>query len=838
MSCVRLSYRWFRLDHFQVADKAAGGVHLVQTFRTPVLLGSYRNTLHERLQSLDQRHPDLAARARAAGMKTLGELEVFPDPQKGFRLPLCAGRTMLLDRPLELVYDKRLKREVQDVIGYVSWLSRDDKQYMPAEEVFRFVKNRLRTPQPKPQADPEARKADKAKPKRVSGGAGGLGSLGKMQGRFAQVLVDFWSGRLSVPDTLNTGIRLLALPLPYYLDDQEEAIQLIEQYIDDLPDVSFSSRLSAGDRAEVSRIVANMVRQVYEGNGGQPDPEASSEKLKATVAAWKKRSFDPTDKSTWYKASAAQPCNLAPEFFWQAEEVIKVGRLQRLLNVSLQVASDAVKFFLRLVKGHTGEIAVSFVKNLLERFGVKCGHNGKANQFLDLLRQWDWIRMTAREKWYARESECKGRARTYAIGEAMVHKFERKPKAGLGCVPLVEEKKSRNLSFTSHRGFGNRATNLNFLTTRANNRHLAGVGDVEHNKGSPYYADQHHVLRPLERRTPRQALVQERPQAINVGRRACVAHLAGRLLRCHVRRRAHDGAGLADLACLGVDALGQAEVADLGHSLRPGQQHVARFQVAMHHPAQMGVVHRPRQRLDQLGRFARRRALLLELLGERAAVAELQREVRLAAHLADLVQRHDVRVLQAGHRFGFDLEAQPVGGAGVLDGADHLQRHQAIGAKLARPVDDAHAAVAADAQDLVARYLRVLPALGGRQVGGDRRGVARPLRRSVVRRIRRRQAIGGQGFVHRPPRSDRNKTIPPLYSHPSAVLASQNGPHSDSGQVRRPTNARSGSAGYVSAERRCLRVAAGGGSRRFLRSARPHPTRWLTHRRRQRRTEK
>jgi hypothetical protein len=468
--------------HFQVADKDAGGVHLVQTFRTPVLLESYRNTLRERLQDLDQRHPDLAARARAAGMKTLGELEIFPDSQKGFRLPLCAGRTMLLDRPLERVYDKRLKREVHDVVGYVSWLSRAEKQYMSAEEVFQLVKGRLRLPQPKPQVEKQEIKPDKSKTKRVPGGAGGLGSLGKMKGRYAQVLTDFWSGRLNVADTLNTGIRLLALPLPYYFDDQEEAIDLIERYIDDLPDLSFSSRLGSGNRAEVSRIVTNTVRQVYEGNGGQPDPEASSEKLKATVAAWKKRGFDPTDKTTWHKASAVQPCNLAPEFFWQPDEVIKVGRLQRLLNVGLQVTSDAVKFFLRLVKGHTGEIAVSFVKNLLERFGVKCGHNGKANQFLDLLRQWDWIRVTASEKWYSRETERKGRARTYAIGEAMVHKFEGKPMAGLGRVPLVEGEEVGNLFFMSH----HRATNLNFLAMRANNWLFAGVGDVERNKGSPY----------------------------------------------------------------------------------------------------------------------------------------------------------------------------------------------------------------------------------------------------------------------------------------------------------------------------------------------------------------
>jgi hypothetical protein len=34
--------------------------------------------------------------------------------------------------------------------------------------------------------------------------------LGKMKGRYTQVLTDFWTGRLKVSDTLNTGIRLLA----------------------------------------------------------------------------------------------------------------------------------------------------------------------------------------------------------------------------------------------------------------------------------------------------------------------------------------------------------------------------------------------------------------------------------------------------------------------------------------------------------------------------------------------------------------------------------------------------------------------------------------------------
>src|SRR5262249_30796128 len=159
----------------------------------------------------------------------------------------------------------------------VSWLSLDDKPYMPAEEVFQFVKARLRPPQRQPAPKTPTKPRNKQ-----TGRPGSLGSLGKMKGRYAGVLSDFWSGRLVVPDTLNTGIRLLALVLPYYLEE-EEARNLIEKYIDELPDRSFSDRLSSGNRIEVSRIVAKTVRQVYSGNGGQPDPELSSTKLQATV---------------------------------------------------------------------------------------------------------------------------------------------------------------------------------------------------------------------------------------------------------------------------------------------------------------------------------------------------------------------------------------------------------------------------------------------------------------------------------------------------------------------------------------------------------------------------
>lgn len=109
--------------HLQVANQEAGGVHLLKVVPETRLDG-LRATLRASLQLLDQRHPQQAQRARAAGMRPLGEVEVYPDPTQVFRLPLCRGRTMLIDRPLALVENVRARNGVvQDVARYIRWLA-------------------------------------------------------------------------------------------------------------------------------------------------------------------------------------------------------------------------------------------------------------------------------------------------------------------------------------------------------------------------------------------------------------------------------------------------------------------------------------------------------------------------------------------------------------------------------------------------------------------------------------------------------------------------------------------------------------------------------------------
>ena len=94
--------------------------------------------------------------------------------------------------------------------------------------------------------------------------------------------------------------------------------------------------------------------------------------------------------------------------------------------------------------------------------------------------------------------------------------------------------------------------------------------------------------------------------------------------------------------------------------------------------------------------------------------------------LADVVDLDDVGVLEPGDGLGLGEEAGGGLGAGVRAGQDHLQGDGAVEPDLAGLVDDAHAAAAQLAQDLVAGERGVgTPGGGRRRVAIRRRGDGR-----------------------------------------------------------------------------------------------------------------
>jgi hypothetical protein len=108
--------------------------------------------------------------------------------------------------------------------------------------------------------------------------------------------------------------------------------------------------------------------------------------------------------------------------------------------------------------------------------------------------------------------------------------------------------------------------------------------------------------------------------------------------------------------------------------------------------ALVGVVDRPRQHPNQPGRVAGGEGPTRQRLLQGAALDQLQGQVGHAALLADLVDLHDVGVLQAGDGLPLEPEANAVHQPRRGPGQDDLEGDEPVEGALPCLVDDAHAA--------------------------------------------------------------------------------------------------------------------------------------------------
>ena len=135
------------------------------------------------------------------------------------------------------------------------------------------------------------------------------------------------------------------------------------------------------------------------------------------------------------------------------------------------------------------------------------------------------------------------------------------------------------------------------------------------------------------------------------------------------------------------------------------EQDVGRLEVAVDDALLVGGVHGPGQRLDQRGGLGRAAAACRPAAAARLPpVDELQREERQAVVLADLVDLDDVGVLQPGDRLGLGAEAGQLAGPAWPPARIIFRATTPVEADLPGLVDDAHAAAAQLAEDLVAGH--------------------------------------------------------------------------------------------------------------------------------------
>ena len=231
---------------------------------------------------------------------------------------------------------------------------------------------------------------------------------------------------------------------------------------------------------------------------------------------------------------------------------------------------------------------------------------------------------------------------------------------------------------------------------------------------------------PLERQVPHHAFVEKDSEPEDVGAPVDLAPLD--LLGRHVRGAAEDLPRRGDP--LRVEELRDAEVGQLDVDAFAGlrarrvarrgggavlEHDVLRLDVAVNDAGGVGV----RQRREQLdsergGDLGRERAPLFEHLAERRAANQLDDEVLLGLPLRrDVEDLDDVRVAELRDRLRLDVEAV-LGLEGVAQvRMNDLDGDVATKARVVRPVDGGHPAVADLLEHLVLRERWRASAKGG-----------------------------------------------------------------------------------------------------------------------------
>lgn len=401
--------------HFQVSDQKAGGIHLILFFGKASSLKSRRRWLLNRLAEIDKRYEGVKFTKDGSDFN----IEIYPDPNKPVRLPLAVGRTMLLDKPLKLV--ERRKRLSQDIVGYMEWLGDKNRKFMDKNDVLDYVMKRM-----------DWSCASEAKPKTAKPGnletrKSGITisrSRKSLKGKTRGKLIQFWQeGDAECFANLNSAIHVTLGCLHAEGLTEDEAVELVDQYVSDLPNKNISSRQVSGTK-KIRQDIARNARAIW----ARPVPD----KLAASIERWSSIGFAVADKSTW-KLSATKTVVDCVEIEFSEEErsliinliaPLLVGTKQARKIDKQQEVERAVAYFLRYVRCHVGQIDTRSLPVIMKTFDLKVGNHDKQSKFFRLLIKLEWIYV--RVDYYSPKrygKKGKGRARTYGIGLAMAETF-------------------------------------------------------------------------------------------------------------------------------------------------------------------------------------------------------------------------------------------------------------------------------------------------------------------------------------------------------------------------------------------------------------------------------
>lgn len=398
--------------HHQVRLGEITGMHFVLTFERLKKTEKVVAIVRKRLVQLDLEHPDLAVRAKAAGMPTFSRMEIFPHPNKGFRLPLCKGYQMLLDRPLPLTEVRG--KQTQDVVGYVNWLNDPSRKYMPKQDILDLLKNNLgisntKTPVVK---SPVIVAKQISKQKTPS-------EIGSLKGCCRQKVVGFWSGTFNPKGSLNPFIMVSARILFFEGVAEESAVELLMEYVRAIPTDAYgcSKRLADEDWSSIDLSIQNDVTKAYSNNAGQKDSDVSSAKLKMAVACWQKIGFRLSDRTTWNHDGKRFEDII--QICWSDEEKKNISCIlgpalgRKHAHLACDVAGGIVKLVARQHALENGMGYGYWATFLKDQYGISCGNRNKVARIIRACETMELVKVHCKAIWGQR----RGMATIYSLGE-------------------------------------------------------------------------------------------------------------------------------------------------------------------------------------------------------------------------------------------------------------------------------------------------------------------------------------------------------------------------------------------------------------------------------------
>lgn len=405
--------------HCQVSENNAGGVHLILFFGTNSSLKSRRRWLWRQLAGADGHDPTLNF-TRGDLYDPQFNIEIYPDTQRGVRLPLARGRTMLLDNPLDLITNRG--KEIQDVVGYIQWLGDSNRQYMSKEEVYRYVVERLdirptEIKEQKPQKTVVQKATNPQKYEKRS-----------LKGKTRGAIVGYWKdGNSKYFAHLNAAINTTLQAIHAEGLPEEDAVDVVLSYVEELPDKTVSSRLD--NMPEVRRVAERTAHKIWTSD--------VSDKWRKSQERWSSIGFRVSDKTTWNVSQKKYEDVVVdcPQLEFSEEEnsqlitemaPLLVGAKQAQKKEKQDEVIRVVAYFLRYVRCCSRELPVSALPHILTDFQVKIKSHDKQTQFLRLLTEWDWI--------YVRVEYChpekhrtkagSNRARAYGVGKTFAERLQ------------------------------------------------------------------------------------------------------------------------------------------------------------------------------------------------------------------------------------------------------------------------------------------------------------------------------------------------------------------------------------------------------------------------------